>query len=382
MYEKLKKASLKGAIGVSVVLFIVGGLLIGFFGKGAVYAIKGYDYLDDIMPTDLKDQYVELDLNVCFGGYLKSSEKNTDTGKVTVKSYNYVIQAFDYTEAGDEYEYQDRYMSIKIPPKMMDQLDAITDQTYAYMYGETDTLAEPLHLHGRIRKLPNDEYSYFVKFFTEEGLTTAEVEEETIPYYIDISSSSIGFDKGYHLLFAGAGLACVIFGIFRLVSASGGGYLKKFRKDCEQAGYSESVIESDYASAAGFGKKDAVKVGNLCTYFSSGATPRAIPNKNISWAYMHTVTHRTYGIKTGTTYSIMVYAEGQKNPYNISTGNEATTLQILEKYAASFPWIIVGYDKDLEKMFKKDHAQFLNLKYNQVEHTPVYPSMEGFDNPQ
>ena len=86
MYEKLKKASLKGAIGVSVVLFIVGGLLIGFFGKGAVYAIKGYDYLDDIMPTDLKDQYVELDLNVCFGGYLKSSEKNTDTGKVTVKS--------------------------------------------------------------------------------------------------------------------------------------------------------------------------------------------------------------------------------------------------------------------------------------------------------
>ena len=126
MYEKLKKASLKGAIGVSVVLFIVGGLLIGFFGKGAVYAIKGYDYLDDIMPTDLKDQFVELDLNVCFGGYLKSSEKNTDTGKVTVKSYNYVIQAFDYTEAGDEYEYQDRYMSIKIPPKMMDQLDAIS----------------------------------------------------------------------------------------------------------------------------------------------------------------------------------------------------------------------------------------------------------------
>lgn len=174
----------------------------------------------------------------------------------------------------------------------------------------------------------------------------------------------------------------MIFGIFRLVSASGGGYLKKFRKDCEQAGYSESVIESDYTSATGFGKKDAIKVGNLCTYFSAGAAPRAIPNKNISWAYMHTVTHRTYGIKTGTTYSIMVYAEGQKNPYNISTGNEATTLQILEKYAASFPWIVVGYDKDLEKMFKKDHAQFLNLKYNQVEHTPVYPSMEGFDNPQ
>lgn len=382
MYEKLKKASLKGAIGVSVLLFVVGGLLMAFFGRGAIYAIKGYDYLDDIMPTDLKDQFVELDLNVCFGGYLKSSEKNTDTGKVTVKSYNYVIQAFDYTEAGEEYEYQDRYMSIKIPPKMMDQLDAITDQTYAYMYGEADELHEPLHLHGRIKKLPNDEYSYFVKFFTEEGWTAAEVEAETIPYYIDISSSSIGFDKGYHLLFTGAGLFCLIFGIFRLVNAGRGGYLKKLRNDYEQAGYSESVIESDYAGATGFGKNDAIKVGNLCTYFSGGATPRAIPNKNISWAYMHTVTHRTYGIKTGTTYSVMVYAEGQKNAFTIPTPNEATTLEILKKYADTFPWIVVGYDKDLEKMFKKDHAQFLNLKYNQVEHTPVYPTMEGFGNLQ
>lgn len=382
MFEKLKKDSLKGAVTASLILFVVGALLLGFFGLGAVYAIKGYDYLDDILPTDLKNQYVELDLNVCFGGYLKSSEKNTDTGKVTVKSYNYVIQAFDFTEGGEDYEYQDRYMSIKIPPKMANSLDNITETTYAYLYEETDQLAEPIHLHGRIKKLPEDEYEYFVEFFTEDGWTEAEVAEETIPYYIDISSLSLGFDKGYHLILACIGLFCVLFAIFRLIRAGKGGYLTKMRKDFEQAGYSETVIESDYASATGYGKKDSIKVGNLCTYFQLGASPRAIPNKNISWAYMHTITHRTYGIKTGTTYSIIIYVEGEKNQFSISTPDEATTLQILDKYVANFPWIVVGYDNDVEKMFRKDHAQFLNLKYNKVEHTPVYPGMENFSNPQ
>lgn len=44
------------------------------------------------------------------------------------------------------------------------------------------------------------------------------------------------------------------------------------------------------------------------------------------------------------------------------------------------PWVVVGYTDDLKRMFNKDRAAFLNLRYNTVEHVAVEPGMEGYSN--
>ena len=45
-----------------------------------------------------------------------------------------------------------------------------------------------------------------------------------------------------------------------------------------------------------------------------------------------------------------------------------------------YPWVVVGYTEDLKRMFFKDRAQFMQLRYNSVEHTTVEPGFEGFQN--
>ena len=97
------------------------------------------------------------------------------------------------------------------------------------------------------------------------------------------------------------------------------------------------------------------------------------------WAYQSTTTHRTNGIKTGTTYALMVFAEGYKNALLVSVPDEQTAQDILQKIKERFPWVMLGYSKELEKMYKKEHEKFLSLLYNTVEHVAVEPGFEGFN---
>ena len=113
------------------------------------------------------------------------------------------------------------------------------------------------------------------------------------------------------------------------------------------------------------------------TYYHSGADYRAIPHNKVMWAYQVTTTHRTNGIKTGTTYSVLYYIDGYKNAITLGVANEATALEILRRLNETCPWIVIGFSDELKKLFNKNRAEFLQLRYNTVEHTPLEP---GFNN--
>ena len=108
-------------------------------------------------------------------------------------------------------------------------------------------------------------------------------------------------------------------------------------------------------------------------------TYTAIPNSKILWAYQNTTTHRTNGIKTGVTYSVMIYVDGRKDAFNIGVPDETTAQNMLTRINDTLPWVVVGYSDDLKKTFSKDRAQFLELRYNTVEHVAVEPGLEGFN---
>ena len=97
------------------------------------------------------------------------------------------------------------------------------------------------------------------------------------------------------------------------------------------------------------------------------------------WAYQNTTTHRTNGIKTGVTYSVVIFIDGQKTGYTIGVPNEATAQEILKKMNEMFPWVVIGYSEDLRKLFHKDRVHFLELRYNKVAHVAVEPGFEGFN---
>lgn len=367
MYENLKKKSFKRSL-VATVLFIVFGLSFMISNWATVFsAIKGYQRFEDLAPDEIKDQKVEIDVAFCLGPYMEEYSENTSTHRKKTTHLYYLIQT------GDENDEDVRFMAIKVPVRYQSQLDKIAEGAEV----------EPLHLAGNIKAFDSTESrifrDYMIELFNYMGWDTSELGDYYLSYFINATGTTpaTGADGVYVLLFA-LGIVLILIGIFRIVKGATGGYIKKFQKAVEAAGSTEASVEADMNSAAAYEKKETIKIGRLFTYYNlNSAVPVAIPNKNMLWAYQNTTTHRTNGVKTGVTYSIIIYVNGEKNSHTISVSTEAIAQEMLTKIATTLPWVIVGYTDELSKLFKKDRPQFLQLRYNTVEHVAVEP---GFEN--
>lgn len=364
MFEELKKKSLKSALWGDVIFVLVGLALVIFNLTNAFYAVTGYVKFEELAPDQIRSQLVDVELTANYGCFLEEYEYNSKTRQRRTTDLYYVIGM------GDDYDLDYRYMTIKVFPSTEKKMDAMMENTANYQ------LSDPITFSGKIKKLNKEEYSYFKEYFTEAGWTEEEISESTLPYYIDTFGSKPSMNSMYIFLFA-AGVVFLILAVYRTVKAAGGGYQKKLREDIASAGYTDSTIEADYAAAESYDKNNSVKQGRLMTYYTNGVITRAVPNNKIMWSYQNTVTHRTNGVKTGTTYNVVLFVEGIKKEITLSVPDEASAQKMLQIMNTTFPWVVVGYSEDLKKMFNKDRAQFLELCYNKCEHVPVEPDVYG-----
>lgn len=369
MFEELKKVSFKKCIFLAVFFILIGIVMVVLQAQNVFYTIFGYADFYEIEPDKLKSQLVEVDLDVNLGCYLSHYERNTKTNvKKTVDLFYVITTGVFETENVDEYDF--RFMSIKISPSYEKRMDQMLEN---WINGVS---SEPISFKGQIKKLENGDYYDFKKYIKDIGLTDENVEDFTLPYYIDCSANPVSEGAVFCLVFFG-GIALIIAGIYRIIKGKTGGFLKKLREDIQISGYADSYVESDYAAAQKITKADDIKMGRLMTYYHSGAEYRAIPHNKIMWAYQITTTHRTNGIKTGTSYSVMYYIDGCKNSTTLGVSNEATALEILRRLNETCPWVVVGFSDELKKIFNNNRAQFLQLRYNTVEHIPVEPKFEN-----
>lgn len=362
MFEELKKRALKSTLAWSIILILAGLGLAGWNAMDALQVVTGYTDFASLAPEEIKNQVVKIDLAYNFGCYLKAYSENTKTHAKTTTDYYYIILTRD-GEALD-----DRFLSIKVPARYGSELDAMAMATAE---GRETT---PMTFYGKIKKLDSEEMYYFKDFFKDVDWTDEDIEAETLPYYIDYIWQPATMI--YIVLFV-AGVVLLIYGIIRIASAASGGSLKKLHKDIADAGFTESSVESDFRNAKFFDKKGTLRVGKLMTYYMSGSIPRAIPNNKMMWAYQNTVTHRTNGVKTGTTYNVMVYGETAPKGLTFAVANEAVSQDMLNYFNATLPWVVVGYSDELKKLYNKDRTQFLQLRYNSCEHTAVDPDQAG-----
>ena len=334
MFEELKKKAIKSSMLLSVVFLIIGGVLVGLMATNMYYIVFGYADFEQLKPDEIKNQLVQYNMKYNYGGFLEEYEYNQSTNRRTTTHVYYMIAT------GDEYAEDYRFMAVKVPASYEKRMDKMAEDTNNWV---TST---PISIVGKIEKLDDEEYGYFVEALEDAGWTADEIEEVVIPYYIDCFTDTSSQKGAYVFLFL-AGAFLLVWGILRIVKACTGGYLKKLKKDIEKAGYAETLIESDYASAVVVHKKCSIKVGRLMTYFMVGATVRAIPNNKLMWAYMNTVTHRTNGIKTGTTYSVQLETEGAGS-FAIGVDNQDMAIETLKRMNVMFPWVVVGFSDELK----------------------------------
>ena len=366
MFEALRKKSLKSALVGAIILILIGGGLIFFQGPEAFYAVVGYVDFESLEPDDIHSRImVDVELTTNFGWFVEDYEENTTTHYTRTLDRYYVIWT------GDEFATDYRYMGIKVDASHIKAMDSYTDDGY---------LTKPLSFSGKIRRMSSEDYKYFTEFFTDEsaGWTMEEFEEWTLPYYIQTQTNKVS-DNAIAIGVTLGGLALLIWGIVRICRAATGSYLKSFLKTIKAEGCTETTVESDFNSAQSFTKNDSIKIGRLFIYDMSGSVPTAIPASKMMWAHQVTTTHRTNGIKTGTSYSITIYVDrGEKPSVSLLVPNEAVSQAILEKINTTFPWVVVGFSEEIKRLFNKDRAQFLALRYNTVEHVAADPAMSSY----
>ncbi len=359
MFKELTKKTFKKCLFVAVIFLIAGAVMVVYSASNVYYTIFGYADFKELEPSQIRSQLVTLDLDTNLGCFMEEYSYNSDTRVKRTTDLYYVI----YT--GDSSSIDYRLMAIKVPASYAKRMNAIT--------GVTST---PIHFLGKIKKMDKEEYSYFKEAFMEDlGWSEERFKSLTLPYYIDYVKSSTSMGVFFFLLFFG-GIALIIAGIYRIVKGKRGGFLKKLREDIQISGYSDSYIESDYAASQPITKSDDIRVGRLMTYYCHGADYRAIPHNKIIWSYQNTTTHRTNGIKTGTTYSVVYHVDGYKSPFDIGVSCESVAQDILRKLSVTCPWVVVGYSDDLKKLYFNNRQEFLQLRYNTMEHNPAET---GFD---
>lgn len=374
MLETFKKNAIKKVLVSSIIMLAIGAALLIFQGAAAFYALTsvtiGPKTFEDLSRKEIRNHMrVDVTLSGALGRF-RYIYKTTQSG------YNLGTTADYYAiySGGENEDIDYAIMAIKVPHGYHSSMESLTEIFNAGYWSN-----EPVHFYNaEIRRMTSSELADFKEWL---GFTEAEFKEYCIPYVVDAAQEDNSM-MGIAVILTTVGIVLVVISVIRLIFTLTGSSLKRLKEDMAEAGVTEASLESDYNAAASFKKNGEIKVGRQFTYYMNGSNPRLIPNGKLLWAYQTTTTHRRNGVKVGTTYSVVMYVDDKRNCVTLQMPNEANTQEMLKRINATLPWVVVGYSDELKRMFNKDRAQFLGLRYNTVEHVAVEPGFENMNNVQ
>lgn len=351
MLEKLKKKSIRKIILPVVLLIVVGIALVGAEFSNFRSLLRGHVTFETLEPDEINgDLIVDASIDVNFGAFMEEYEENTKTHATHTTSLYYIIWTGD--EDSEEY----KYMGIKVPAEDERKMEAMAEATYNNKY------SDPVSYSGAVNKMSSEEYRYFKEYFMESGWSEEEVEEYTLPYYISAGALTGGSASSVYVILA-LGVILILAGIILLIYGMTGGGLKGLKKQMEETGLSEADTEYEYEGAKLFYKKNDFRIGKRLTFYMAGNRPQLIRNDQIMWAYQQNTTHRTNGIKTGTTYQILIYSVDSKKIDHVDVPNENTGKEVLQYINETMPKAVVGYSDELMNLYRKNYQEFLKLRY-------------------
>lgn len=359
MFKILKKISVEMTFIYTVVWIIIGIILLFFQAKNIKALLNGtinYDYLstEDIQSIEGK-VIVDATIDLNYGAFMEEYEKNRYTFKTKTLSNYYIILNFDDSDY--------RYMAIKLPEYYSEKMDAIEKDTYATLASEdTSSHNNYIQVSGVLRQMNRTELKYFKEFFSLSGFSSAEFDEQTIPYII-VEGELTGLYATIAWGLAGIGVLCIFIGVAIYIFALVGGNLARFKKDIRTSGHSFEEIEADFFKAQGLEQPASFTIGNIGTYITMTQKPRFIPNDKIVWVYKEVINKKRRGYKPETYYKLNIYTYNKKL-FTYQTSSDFGIDNLLQYYTQQMPWIIVGYSDDIRNTFKKEYAKFLTYKYN------------------
>lgn len=349
MFKELKKQTVKKAFIVAFTLFLIA--LIPLFVEWDVWMTmnKEVQVFERLTPEEIEAYTpVEISLKENFGCFMEEYQRYKYSTRTTTTDLYYII----WTGDDDAVDY--RYMAIKVPVGRQAEMDAMAERFY---YGES---SEPIHFTGIIKQMSAQDKKYFYEYFEAAEFTQSEMDEMTLPYYIEVKN--LESDKKFATWMAIASGVVIGIGVLYVVLMLSGFGLRKIKKEILNSGYGEEEVQEDFESSECLCQVPTINVGNKFLYFYTDMVPHAIMKKSVVWMYYKEINK---GRRSKDFLVVICTDEGKR--YQLSALNKAYAQSAIDKLEKRLPWILIGYTKSLDKVYKSDLDTFLNYRYNKVE---------------
>lgn len=340
MLETIKKKSRK-AVCLRTVLCVGIIIAIMWITKFApIKAVLGPEPLN--MAKDMSGQagrYVEYDLNLVLGSYVEEVSVDSKTRRERVTSLGYLVSDYD---TGITFA-----MTVKNDD--LSVIKEMEEDTFAWLDGDGSRLSE-MKVRGTLVPLTGEKLRYFNKTIREMGF-----EDLSYVKAYSLEMNRVGeYDTFWALLFLFVSLLLAVFAVCTIVShirTKGLGKIKKYLEN--HPGISMESLQDDFESAVKAGGD--IWIGKDYTFYMSGFQARLFKNTEAVWAYYYKRTGRN------SISQVQVYL-ADKSVHNL---NIAETLypQIIECYQRNQPHMVLGYSKELQKLYEKNFDEFLNIRY-------------------
>lgn len=160
------------------------------------------------------------------------------------------------------------------------------------------------------------------------------------------------------ILIGGIGLFLTGLAIRRIMLPDGHPLLGKL----EKYGSLQDVrmrIDSEMRSEGGGEQFGTMRITSNWLIHAAAYKTDVMASRDILWAYPKITKHYHSGIPTGKTYSaILRDSKGQSVEVS---GKKDSVPKLLESVQRRMPWVLIGYDKQLEALWLKEKQQFVQL---------------------
>lgn len=350
--KELKKKSLKSvlwililtAIGFIATLAVALPAALKLWGIG-VKDLNDLDYAAEMEAGTLDGTYVKGTLTAVYDAYCEETTQYN-----TLTATEYII------DAGSDY-----FMGFRVLKKDMEPTETLLTATY----GEDEAAfhAAAFQVQGTIHAMPEDSQEWYDDWFSYQD---EQYQALAIPYYLELNI--IGDEEISEVkhkadtYFAGAAVCLSIF-VITLAVVLSGSRQKSIKEYIASSPNRELAAEKVEKFLSNNEYVNGLKYNAEFLTAQNGSKTIFCETSKIVWAYMKTITHKRNGITTGHTYSLILCFYNGKRA-EIVMGSEEQVKTHLKNLGETFPHICIGYSDDLDKMYRKDLAKFLDLRYN------------------
>lgn len=355
----LKMKSFKSVILYVLLLWIIAVVFGVAAFPGLVNSTKEPIALEEVnFSGDIEGLYVTGTIYGIYDYYCEETEDNV------------VISREYLTDAGDNY-----YIALRAEGDDMTDANTLMDATYAYFMGEDDgslLAANQYEITGIIKKMPTDSLQFYHEYIEWDSLD-AESQSNFLPYYIDINKLG-NYDAQGTMIMAVAGGVMFLIGVVFLILTFTGFFQKPVKKYIQNSSNPKLAAEKvnnfvqTVPEVNGLRYNHEFICGSNKYLITFGETPKIV------WIYKQVVNHKRYFITVSKSYTVVTgFIDGTKQISFVK--NESSADSHIEQLQQLCPQAVIGYTNELDRMFRKDLNQFLNISYNAPEsekHTTDY----------